>query len=233
MGINALGSNKKPRTSLIFETPIERSIFKNAVADLASETGSSPSRSALEASLGAIAMTPHARNIARSVYASSEPSVLEGLELLFQELAVEGEQGRDARPLVDFFLAVALDLGLRVNTASDDITFLKNQWESIEDILNSYADNTDLETALAARNANQLGAVLDSPCPAQEIASFVSSISENWARLCKYSCTFRALCALARMAFPSRMGITENANIRLSFFRKADDYFMAGKEASS
>lgn len=232
MGINALGSNKKPRTSLIFETPAERNIFKNAVSDLASEMGMSPSRSALEASLEAIATTPQTRNIARSIYASNNPSLLDGLELIFQELAAEGEKGRDAFPMVAFFLKISLDLGLRINTTSDDTAHFKNQWKSIEDILNFNSGVASLEAELAARNANQLGTVLDCPCPMQEAASFVASICESWNLLRNYSCTFRALCALSRMAFPARKGVAETAENRLTFFREADIFYRAGIEVA-
>lgn len=232
MGINRLGSNNKPRTTMVFNTVTERSILKNSLCDLAASRGSSPSTAILEIAIEAVAETPQARNIARTVYSSESPSVLDGLELVFQDLAAVGEKGRDSQPMINFFLNLALKLGLRIDTSSDDAPLLKNHWQSIADVLKHGFDTSNFEAALTAREAEQLGSVLDSPCGLQEIASYLRIMKENWDLLKEYSCTFRSLCAMSRMAFPARKGVMETADTRLTFFKKADVFYGAESEVN-
>lgn len=232
MGINKLGSNKKPRATLIFNSESERSILKNALTDLAATRGSSPSSAALGIAIEALAETPQVRGIARSMYTAETPRVLDGLEFIFQDLAATGEKGRDSSSLLDFFLELALELGLRIDTTRDDAYLLKNQWQSVTEILKRNSSNSDFDSALAAREAEQLGSVLDSPYGLQEIASFITLLRESWGMLKEYSCTFRFLCAMTRMAFPARKGVVETADTRLTFFKKADVFYEAGIEVS-
>ena len=232
MGINKLGSNKKPRATLIFNSESERSILKNALTDLAAARGSSPSSAALGVAIEAVAETPQVRGIARSIYASENPSVLDGLEFVFQDLAAVGENGRDSQPMLSFFLELALDLGLRIDTSSDDAILMKNYWQSVTDVLRRNFKDSDIDSALAAREAEQLGSILDSPCRMQEIGSLLMIMKENWDLLNNHTCTFRALSALSRMAFPTRNGIAETADTRLTFFKKADDFYTAGIEVN-
>lgn len=234
MGINPLGSNKKARTTLVFNRDIERLVFKNAGADIATVRNTSTSEAVLSLVLENVATTSKARDIARTMYSCDEPRprCLDGFEIIFQDLASNGEHGRDSEPVVRSFLELTLDLGLSINTADDDAVLLTEQWHSIVDVLKDASKNKDLDAMLAVRNASQLGAALEAPSAMQAIPSMLSCMLESWEALRTKSCTYRVLSCLARMAFPTRRGIDETAETRLAFLRKADKFYASGEEGS-
>lgn len=230
MGINPLGSNKKARTALIFNRAVERLEFKNAVSDIAAVRNSSPSEAVLALVMGSLASTSKARDIARTMYAAEQPRCLDGYELVFQDLAANGERGRNSEPIVRSFLELTLDLGLSINTTDDDVIHLVKQWRSIVDALESASNHEEPNTMLAAGDASQLITALEAPSAMQAIPSMLSCLLESWDTLRVQSCTFRALCCFARMAFPTRRGIDETAETRLAFLRSADKFYASGKE---
>lgn len=230
MGINPLGSNKKARTTLVFDRDVERLEFKNAVSDIAAVRNTSPSVTALALVIESIASTSKTRDIARTMYAAEKPRCLDGFELVFQDLAANGEHGRDSEPIVRSFLELSLDLGLSINTTDDDAIHLVEQWCSIVDVLEDASNLDKPSTVLAARDASRLGAVLDVPSAMQAIPSMLSCLLENWSVLRVQSCTYRALCCFTRMAFPTRRGIYETAETRLAFLCAADKFYASGKE---
>lgn len=233
MGLNPLGSNKKARSTLIFKREVERVQFKNAIADVATTCGLSPSETVLNLVFERIAAEPKARSIARTMYASETPRTQDGFEAVFQDLAANGEDGRDSEPLLRGFLELALDLGLSINTTDDESILLVRQWDSIVSALGN-AKEKGPEAALAARSARELGTILDTPCAMQPISPLLGCLRESWATLRAQSCTFRALCCLARMAFPTHGGVFETAETRLAFLRTADGFYASsGKGGSS
>ncbi|RRF98089.1 MAG: hypothetical protein DUD39_11485 [Coriobacteriaceae bacterium] len=230
MGINPLGSNKKARTTLIFNKDVERLEFKNALSDIATARNISPSEAALALVLEHVASTAKARDIARTMYAYEYPRCLDGLEIIFQDLAAQGEAGRDSKPVLTNFLELALDFGLSINTNDDDAIYLVEQWHSIIDVLESASKNKEPEAMLAARDASQLGTTLEDPCAMQIISPLLSCLLKNWDVLRTQSSTYRTLCCFARMAFPTRKGLEETAETRLAFMRTADEFYASGKE---
>lgn len=229
MGLNPLGSNKKARTTLVFSENVKLLEFKNATSDIASERNSSPSETILALVIESTASTSKARDIARTMYAAEKPRCLDGFELLFQDLAANGERGRDSEPIVRSFLELTLDLGLSINTTDDDAIHLVKQWHSIVNVLENATDRNEPDTLLAARDASQLSTALEAPCTMQAIPSMLSCLLENWNVLRAQSCTYRALCCFARMAFPTRRGTNETAETRLALLRTADKFYMSGK----
>lgn len=230
MGINPLGSNKKARTTLVFNRGAERLEFKNAVSDIAAARGTSPSEAALAVVLEHVATTAAARDIARTMYAHEGPRCLDGFELVFQDLAALGERGRNSEPVLSAFLEFALGLGLSINTTDDDAIHLANQWLSIVDVLEGASGGGEPKSMLAARNASQLRTALEAPSAMLAISPMLSCLLENWEVLRTQSCTYRALCCFARMAFPTRRGMEETAEYRLAFLRAADKFYSSGEE---
>lgn len=232
MGINPLGSNRKARTTLVFNRDVDRLAFKNAGADIAAVRNTSTSEAVFSLVLESVAETPKARGIARTMYSCDEPRCLDGFEIIFQDLAAHGEHGRDSEPVVRSFLELTLDLGLRINTTDDDATLLTEQWHSIVNVLKDSSKHKDPDAMLAARNASQLGDALEAPSAMQAIPSMLSCILESWKVLRTKSCTYRVLCCFARMAFPTRRGIEETAETRLALLRTADKFYASGEEGS-
>ena len=200
MGINPLGSNKKARTALIFNRAVERLEFKNAVSDIAAVRNSSPSEAVLALVMGSLASTSKARDIARTMYAAEQPRCLDGYELVFQDLAANGERGRNSEPIVRSFLELTLDLGLSINTTDDDVIHLVKQWRSIVDALESASNHEEPNTMLAAGDASQLITALEAPSAMQAIPSMLVS-----SRAGTHSAFNRALSApcAASHAWPS------------------------------
>lgn len=232
MGINPLGSNKKARTTLVFSENVKLLEFKNATSDIASVRNSSPSETILALVMESTASTSKARDIARTMYAAEKPRCLDGFELLFQDLAANGELGRDSEPIVRSFLELTLDLGLSINTTDDDAIHLVKQWRSIVNVLENATIRDEPDTLLAAHDASQFVTALEAPCAMQAIPCMLSCLLENWNVLRVQSCTYRALCCFARMAFPTRRGINETAETRLAFLRTADKFYASGEEGS-
>lgn len=230
MGLNPLGSNKKARTTLVFSENVKLLQFKNAISDIASVRNSSPSETVLALVMENAASTSKARDIARTMYAAEKPRCLDGFELIFQDLAANGERDRDSEPIVRSFLELALDLGLSINTTDDDAIHLVKQWHSIVNALEIAANRDEPDTLLAARDASQLVTALEAPCAMQAIPSMLSCLLGNWDVLRVQSCAYRALCCFARMAFPTRRGINETAETRLAFLRTADKFYASGEE---
>lgn len=232
MGLNPLGSNKKARTTLVFSENVKLLEFKNAISDIASVCNSSPSETVLALVMEHAASTSKARDIARTMYAAEKPRCLDGFELLFQDLAANGERGRDSEPVVRSFLELTLDLGLSIDTTDDDAIHLVKQWRSIVDVLENATNRDEPDTLLAAHDASQLVTALEAPCAMQAIPCMLSCLLKNWNALRVQSCTYRALCCFARMAFPTRRGINETAETRLAFLRTADKFYASGEEDS-
>ena len=233
MGANPLGSNKKSRTTLIFNRNIERTEFKNAISDVATVRNASPSETVRAVLLEHVAVTPEARNIARTMYAADSPRSLDGYEIIFQELVALGEQGRDSEPILRNFLEHSLELGLCINTTKDDIFVLTEYWESIVKILEDVQEIEYINNALEIRNAKQLGSILKNPSPMLAISPMLSCLLKSWDVLRIHSCTYRVLCCYTHMAFPTRRGIEETAEDRLAFLHAADNFYASGKEAST
>lgn len=229
MGVNPLGSNKKSRTTLIFARPIERTEFKNITADLAAERGSSPSETVLAVLFEHVAREPETRALARDLYAMDNPRCQDGLETIFQGLAANSTNGERAKPLVSWFLDLALTLGLSIDTTTDDAILLRHCWDSVVEVLR----NAEGGTHEAARCAEQLTSALNCPDAKMSISPLLSCLLDGWERLHSQSCAYRVLCALARMAFCTRRGALETADTRLALLRAADEFYAGGKEASS
>lgn len=230
MGINPLGSNKKARTTLIFNREVERIEFKNAIADIAATRNSSPSEMALTLVLEYTASTDKARSIARTMYAAECPRCLDGFEIIFQELAALGERGRDSEPILRSFLELSLELGLNIDTTCQDNILLSDQWDSVTNVLEDTQESGWPRAALAAHSARRHGSTLKTPCAFLSISPLISFIAESWELLRGQSCTYRVLCCLARMAFPTRKGMEETAETRLAFLRAADRFYTSGEE---
>lgn len=229
MGINPLGSNGKARTTLIFNRTVERDEFKHALSDIAAVRGASPSETALAVVLESVASEPETRAIARDLYATDSPRCQDGLETIFQGLAANSTNGESAKPLVSWFLDLALTLGLSVDTTTDDAILLRHCWDSVVEVLRS-AEGVTHE---AARSAEQLTSALNCPDAKMSISPLLSCLLDGWERLHSQSCAYRVLCALARMAFCARRGALETADTRLALLRAADEFYAGGKEASS
>lgn len=237
MGINPLGSNKKARTTLVFDEKEERNDVKNALSDIASSLGISPSQTVLALVLESLAKTDEARDVARTMYAferldPKESRCLEGLELILQDLAANGEEGRDSEVVLKNFLDLALRLGLSIDTNGDDARLLLNQWSSITEVLENASKSSKPEIILAARDASDLGSVLDSGESMLAISPMLACLARSWELLRNQSCAFRALCYLAHMASPTRTGIYESPKDRLAFLHTADMFYAtSGEEA--
>lgn len=228
MGINPLGSNGKARTTLIFNRTVERDEFKHALSDIAAVRGASPSETALAVVLESVASEPETRAIARDLYATDSPRCQDALETIFQHLAADSAMGSRAKPLVSWFLDLALALGLGIDTAADDAILLRNAWGSVVEVL----QGATVGRSEPARNASQLASALDYMDAAMSISPLLSCLLDGWKHLHSQSCTYRVLCALARMAFCTRSGAFETAHDRLALLRAADEFYEGGKEGS-
>lgn len=233
MGFSPIGSNNKARTTLVFGREIERQEFKGAISDIAEVRNTSPSDTVLSLVFENVATTTQARDIAKTLYASTTPRCQVGYELVFQDLAAVGENGRDAKPVVEGFLKLVLDLGLQISTIDKDAHHLRNQWDSITYLLSEASKTGDVATVLAVRTARQLGSALEAPSPGLAFPVFVSTLLDNWDAVRSQSCTYRVLCDFARMAFPTRRGKEETAETRLTFLKTADAFYSNGREADS
>lgn len=232
MGINALGSNKKPRTTLVFSRNSERTQFKGLISDIAESRRTSPTAAVLELVLERVASTSKARDIARTMYSTETPRSLDGLELVFREVEAIGERSRDSEPLVKRLLDLSLRLGLSIDTTSDEAINLRIHWAGVVEALRKAAKDGDLRQQTAARTASQLTATLASPTAMLAICSHVSTLAESWDVLRGERCAYSVLGALAQMSVPARTGIIETGGDRLETMRVIDDFYLSGREAS-
>lgn len=232
MGINPLGSNTKPRSTLIFSREAERAQFKAAISDIAESRKSSPTEAVLELIFEHVASTPEARDIARSMYSSERPRSLDALAQAFRELEAVGERGRDSKPLVKRLLDLSLRLGLSMDTASDEAILLRSYWADVVEALRKTSTDGSLRHQTAARTASQLSATLASPTAMLAICSHVSTMLDSWDVLRGERSAHSVLCALAQMSIPTRKGIFESGPDRLETIRAIDGFYMSGREVS-
>lgn len=233
MGLSPIGSNRKPRSSLIFRSKSDLSLYKGITGDLADARGTSATETVLQVLLGEVATTRKARDIARSMYAADAPTCREAYDLLFQELSAVGERGRDARPLVESFLDYSLRLGLRIDTAGERIHHLLEQWDSICSYLEREASEGDPDTMIAASNARELERILTYGVGSEPYFSHINLILAQWDSLHGESRTYRCLIDLNEMALVTRQGAVETAEDRLALLRLADAYYLGGREAET
>ncbi|WP_346696676.1 hypothetical protein [Thermophilibacter mediterraneus] len=232
MGLNPLGSNKKPRVTLIFSRDSERTQFKGAAADIAEAHKCSPTEAVLELVLEYVAATRQARDIARTMYSSETPRSLDALELVYRELEAVGERGGDTAPLVQRLLDLSLHLGLSIDTTADEAVNLRNHWESVVEVLRDAAASGDIHRRTTARTASQLTATLVSPTAMLAICSHVSTLADSWDVLRGERSAYGVLSALAQMSVPTRRGIVETGEDRLETMRVIDNFYLSGREAS-
>ena len=233
MGISPIGSNKKPRSTLVFGSNPNLHMFKNGTADLASVYGLSPSDTVLLLVTNELAKTDKGKALAQTLYGRDTPSCQDAYCALFEELAAPiSPNARDAKRLVNHFLRYALDLGLSINTEDDRAIHLRNQWDSVCTVLEEAGKSGEIQDALAAKNARSLDTVLNDQIAMQAISPFISQILESWETVKNFSCTYRVLHDFALIGFQTNPGHTETAETRLSLLKAVDEYYSGGKEAS-
>lgn len=232
MGINPLGSNQRPRSTLIFNSEVNRTQFKSAILDIAESRRSSPTEAVLELVLEHLASSPEARDIARTMYSSETPRSLDALELAFRELEAVGERGRDSEPLVKRLLDLSLRLGLSIDTTCGEAINLQACWADVVEALRKTSTDGDLRHQTAARTAAQLSATLASPTAMLAICSHVSTMLDSWDVLRGERSAHSVLCALAQMSVPTRKGIVESGPDRLETMRVINDFYLSGREVS-
>ena len=230
MGFSPIGSNRKPRSTLIFKSSTELSLYKGVTSDLSDIRGASATETVLHLLLDAVATTREAQDIAKSMYATDDPSCREAYDLLFQELSAVGERGRDARPLVESFLDWSLRLGLRIDVTGNRIHHLRDQWDSICRRLELEAAEGDPDAMLSASNARELERVFVCGGPIEPYYSHVNLVLGQWDALHEESRTYRFLIDLNEMAVATRQGAMETAQDRLALLRLADEYYTGGRE---
>ena len=230
MGFSPIGSNRKPRSTLIFKSSTELSLYKGITSDLSETRGASATETVLQLLLDGVTTTREAQDIAKSMYAADGPSCREAYDLLFQELSAVGERGRNARPLVESFLDWSLRLGLRIDITGDRIHHLRDQWDSICRRLELEASEGDPDAMIAAGNARELERVFSYGSPFEPYYSHVNLMLGQWNALHEESRTYRFLIDLNEMALATRRGAMETAQDRLALLRLADDYYLGGRE---
>lgn len=232
MGLNPLGSNRKPRTTLIFARDSEKNQFRGAAVDIAETRRCSPTEAVLELVLERVASSSKARDIARTMYSSEAPRSLDALELVYRELEAVGERGRDSEPLAKRLLDLSLRLGLSIDTTSDEAINLRGHWADVVEALRSAAMDGGLRQQAAARTASQLTATLASPTAMLAICSHVSVLLDAWDVLRGERSAYSVLSALTQMSVPARSGIIETGADRLETMRVIDGFYLSGREAS-
>lgn len=227
MGRNQIGSNGKPRTTLIFNHDAQRDAFKGALADIAAIRLASPSEAALEMVLGCVATSRKGIELARTLYASKEPRTLGGLEVLFQELATRGEYGKDASPIVNYFFDIALKLGLEGDNFDVNLKPLKEYWANVVNAVEGRTAGEDTVSELARELLQSAKVILKSFewADATEAAPLIALVYCSWNDLRKNPNSFRALYELAKHARPARPAASESTEDRLAFLRIADEYY--------
>lgn len=232
MGINPMGSNKKPRSTIIFVNKTDQQIYKNGIADVAEANRMSPSETVLSLVLDGVAKTERGQAVARTLYSSDSPSCLEAYASLFEELSALGERSRDALPVIDSFLKYTLDYEACIDTTNPLVHHLGQQWDSVAEALEVACKNGEADTALAAKDARELVSVISYESAMQSFASLVSLIVDNFDVLRVHSCTYRVLNDLASLGFPTRRGVRETASTRLALLRTVDTYYAGGEGAN-
>ena len=230
MGYNPIGSNGKPRSALVFDEKEERNQYKNAIADIAASRNTSPSQAVLALTIESLAEIPEARDIARTMYASEHPRCLYGLQLLFQDLVENGEDGLYAFAALNVFRDLAFRLGLCIDTTGEGAEDVLQDWTEIAALLEDASRNPQLDRlAFDAHFAKRFIIHLGS---GERV--FISnmlgpmSMRKSWGFLYDQPCAHRLLRDLAHMAFPTRRGVRESADDRLAFLRAADVFYASG-----
>ena len=233
MGLSPIGSNRKPRSTLVFRSTIDQLMYKNGSADIAASLNLAPSDAVLFLVTEKLAATDEGRAIARTMYGDDNPSCMRAYQALYEYLSALGyPETHDAKSITDSFLRYALNMGISIDTTDERIVHLRNQWDSVCTAIEQEGKSGEIKLKLAAKNARELGTILDTQVPMQTIAPFISQILESWDVLKPFSCTYRALLDFAYMGFPTRPSHVETAETRLALLRLADEYYSDGEEAS-
>ena len=231
MGISPTGSNKKPRSTLIFGSTTHLHMFKNGIGDLASINGVSPSDAVLHLVMNALAKTDKGKALAQSLYGCDTPSCQNAYCAFFEELAaLISPNTQDAKRLVKHFFRHSLDFGISINTEDNRAIHLRNQWDSLCTVLEETSKAGEIQDVLAAKNARSLAMVLDDQIAMQAISPFISQMLESWETIKNFSCTYRVLVDFTNMGFPTNLGRTETAETRLSLLKAVDEYYSGGEE---
>ena len=94
----------------------------------------------------------------------------------------------NTREMVSFFLQVLQRGNYHLENSSDDVRYLKTQWETV----------TELIDGSSKLYASKLLDVLGSEKELIDPQEFVNCIMDNWEEVQKHTRTFRFLCVTAR-----------------------------------
>lgn len=209
MGKNQLGSNSKPRTTLVFDNMDERNVLKLALADVADLMHTSPSKSVLFMALEYMAKTPEGIDVAKTMYSHTPPRCQVAYKEVFANLAYLGnDDGKNVLPLIRSFQQYVNDFGMGIDSGCDDD--FRSDLDAVTSILDEQSD-----ASLS----------LKIPCPTRELNSILDVIIENWATLREQYQSYSLLAELAKSITPHRLGATETAQTRQEVLVAIDKFY--------
>lgn len=232
MGANRIGSNLKPSVRVPFPDQVTRQTYNNLASDVAELTHLTRPHLLIQLLLNYLSKTNGGREVAKNLYCADEPRCLSAYSDLFERLAaLESERLRNTRPLVEAFLQFALKLDVSIDLTNEGTFHLRNQWDSVHEVVSHSSKNGDLDLLLGEKGIRELSSVLNSDYAMQSISPFIAQMLECWDAIKDYSCTFRVLLDFSTLGFPARKGVKENAENRHALLCAVDEYYSGGEGA--
>ena len=234
MAFNPIGSNRKPRSTLIFNSTECMMVYKNTLADSASLAGVSPTELVADLVNQTVAKTPEGQWVAHMMYMESKPCCMEAYQCIFSAIDEDATRAkRETRPIVQSFLAYTRKLGITIDSETKLVHHLREQWKSAAGYLVKKTDDLDADGNLRLENFLSIGHIIDNDNFSTPAAPMVTALLETWDLLNASPVTYRILLDLSRMGKPARRGIRENAADRVSLLKLIDDYYLDGKEETT
>lgn len=231
MSANRIGSNLKPSIRVPFPDQATRQTYNNLASDVAELTHLTRPHLLIQMLLNYLSKTDEGREVAKNLYCADEPSCLSTYSDLFERLAaLESERLRNTRPLVEAFLQFALKLDVSIDLTNEGVFHLRNQWDSVHEVVSHSSKNGDLDLLLGEKSIGELSSVLNSDYAMQSISPFIAQMLECWDAIKDYSCTFRVLLDFSTLGYSARKGVKENAENRRALLCAVDEYYSGGEE---
>lgn len=234
MALNPIGSNRKSRSTLIFNSTEYMMVYKNTLADSASLAGVSPTELVADLVNQTVAKTPEGQWVAHMMYMESKPCCMDAYQCIFSAIDEEATRAnRETRPIVQNFLEYSRKVGIAIDSEAELVHHLREQWRSATGYLAKKTDDLDADGNLCLQNFLSISHIIDNDNFSTPAAPMVTALLEAWDLLNASPVTYRILLDLSRMGMPTRRGIRENAADRVALIKLIDKYYMDGREATT
>lgn len=217
-------ASSKLRSTILFSSKEEQTLFKRSSGDLAAIRGVTPSSLLARLPVEQLTKSDLGRWAAQLIY-TEDGNCLDAFESLFDEWSAI-QPTKDCLDVIKYFFDYCHLARVCIDTTDERIYHLRSNWDSVcllvEDA--AKADGADIETRIQAKTGRDLETLLSGQTALLAITPMLSHLINAWRHIGSTSSAYRVLLDFAHMGKSSRKDYVEPAEARVRLLRIIDAF---------